>query len=205
MRYYPWLVDNEDDTFAWVLDTPRELMEKDYLLHEGIPCKDWFPERQVFDISKDRGSRLTDCIPNRDKLLIVSEKLKAFLESHAPDDPIEFLPVQLRNPNKKLVTAPYFIANLLGSVPCVNKSKSKFTMNAIDKEQVARFRHLSLDETKIPKEKKIFRLGEKMKLIIAREDLAKGILKAKCNGMMYIPMENYGAEFRPNEEDDEES
>jgi hypothetical protein len=204
MRYFPWLHDDEDDSFAWVMDTPKELMEKDYLLNEGTPCKDWFPEGLVFDLSKDRGSKLTDCVPNTDNFLIVSDKLKGVLESQAPEDAIEFLPVRLRNPKKKLVAAPYFIANLLGTVACMNKSKSKFTMNAIDKEQVSWFEHLVLDEKKIPKKKKLFRLEEKTTLLITREDLAREILKAQCNGMMFIPIEDYGEEFRSTEDEDDD-
>ncbi|WNG34740.1 hypothetical protein F0U61_14600 [Archangium violaceum] len=204
MRYFPWLHDDEDDSFAWIMDTPKELMEKDYLLHEGTPCKDWFPEGLVFDLSKDHGSKLTDCVPNTDNFLIVSEKLKGVLESHDKEDPIEFLPIRLRNPKKKLVAAPYFIANVLGAVPCMNKSKSKFTMDAIDKEQVAWFEKLVLEEKKIPKKKTLFRLGEKTTLLITREDLAREILTAKCNGMMFIPMEDYGEEFRSDEEDENE-
>jgi hypothetical protein len=204
MRYFPWLHDDEDDSFAWIMDTPNELMEKDYLLRKGNPCKDWFPEGLVFDLSKDHGAKLTDCIPNTDRLLIVSEKLKGVLESQAPEDPIEFLPIRLRNPKKKMVAAPYFIANLLGTVPCLNKSMSKFTMNAILKNQVSWFEHLVLDEERIPKKKKLFRLEEKTTLIITREDLAREILKTSCNGMMFIPVEDYGQEFRSNEGDKDE-
>ena len=207
MDYYPWLVDDEDESFAWNMDTPRELMEKDYLLHRGSSCRDWFPEGLVFDLSRDHGAKLTDCIPNTDSFLIVSEKLKELLETHAPDDPIEVLPVRLRNPRKKLVAAPYFIANVLGTVSCMNKSKSKFTMDSIIKDQVLWFERLVLDEKKIPKEKKLFRLAEKRTLFIIREDLAQKILHADCTGMMFIPMENYGEEFRSDDddEDDEES
>jgi hypothetical protein len=83
----------------------------------------------------------------------------------------------------------------------VNKSKSKFTMDAIDKEQADWFEHLVLDEKKIPKKKKLFRLEEKTTLLITREDLAREILKSKCDGMMFIPVEDYGEEFRSNAEE----
>ncbi|TFZ02001.1 imm11 family protein [Ramlibacter humi] len=204
MNYYTWLVDDEDDSFAWFLDTPKELMETDYLLRKGNPCKEWFTEGMVFDLSEERGSALTDAIPNTDRLLVVSEKLKDLLERHAPEDSIEFLPVRLRTPEGRLIPQAYFVANVLGTVACVNREESKFTMNAILKDQVGRFQHLVLDEPAIPDGKKIFRLAELRTLIIARQDLAQAIVDADCTGMLFIPLKDYGAEFRSDVTDDDE-
>ncbi len=196
MDYYPWLKDDEDESFAWIWGAPRELMETDYLLQRGTPCEDWFPKDLVFELSKDHGVKLTDSIPNTDQFLLVSEKLKGLLEQRAPGVSIEFLPIRLRNQKKKLVAKKYFLANVLGTVGCVDTERSDFKMSSIDKSQVHRFYRLVLDEKKIPDEARLFRLAEDTGQLIIREDLAQDILNADCTGMMFIPLEDFGAEFR---------
>ncbi|WP_157774697.1 imm11 family protein [Melittangium boletus] len=189
--------DDEDESFAW-LDSHRkeELDGKGYLLNEGVPCKDWFPEGLIFDLSKERGSKLTDSIPNTFALLVVSARLKGLLEKETPQGTIEFLPVRLRTPRKKVLDAPYFIANVLGTVACMDVKKSDFTMGRIIKDQVQHFRRLVLQEEKIPKNAKIFRLAERSRLILIREDLGQTIVDEDCTGMIFQELEDYGSEFR---------
>ncbi|OJH34180.1 imm11 family protein [Cystobacter ferrugineus] len=197
MSYYPWVNDEEDESFAW-LDSHRkeELDGKGYLLKEGVPCKDWFPEGLIFDLSKEGGSKLTDSIPNTSALLVVSEKLRGILERETAKGTIEFLPVRLRTPRKKVLDAPYFIANVLGTVACMDAKKSDFTMDPISKDQVHRFRRLVLQEKKIPKDTKIFRLAERSRLILVRENLGQTILDEDCTGMFFQELDDYGSEFR---------
>lgn len=197
MSYYPWVEDDEDDSLAW-LDSARkeELDGKEYLLNEGVPCKDWFPEGLVLDLAKDGGSKLADSIPNTWSLLVVSAKLKGLLEKHAPKNPIEFLPVRLRTPRKKVLEAPYFIANVLGSVPCMDAKKSDFVMDTIIKDQVAYFRRLALQEKKIPKDAQLFRLAEHTPLILVREELGQTIIDEDCTGIIFQDLDDYGSEYR---------
>jgi hypothetical protein len=196
MEYYPWLADDEDDSFAWIDDTPKELMGKEYLLKKGVPVLDWFPSGVVYEVAKEYGTKLTDSIPNTLRMLFVSQRLKELLEERARDNVIEFLPVRLKN-RKKLVDKQYYIANVLSSIECMDRKKSDFKMNPILKDQVSRFRRLALDEKKIPKNTKLFRLAERTSLILVRQDLAHAILDADMSGMMFIPLASYGAEFRP--------
>ncbi|KFA88496.1 imm11 family protein [Archangium violaceum] len=197
MSYYPWVNDSENESFAW-LDAYRkeELEGRGYLLKEGVPCKEWFPEGLIFDLSKERGSKLTDSILNTSALLVVSAKLKGILERETLKGTIEFLPVRLRTPRKKVLDTPYFIANVLGTVACMDAKKSDFTMDTIVKDQVQRFRRLVLQEKKIPKDAKIFRLAEQSRLILVREDLGQTILDEDCTGMFFQELDDYGSEFR---------
>ncbi|RKH68641.1 imm11 family protein [Corallococcus llansteffanensis] len=197
MSYYPWVDDDEDESFAWMEPLRKDPFEGNgYLLKEGVPCKDWFPEGLIFDLSKERGSKLTDSIPNTSALLVVSAKLKGILEKETPQGTIEFLPVRLRTPRKKTLDTPYFVANVLGTVACMDAQKSDFTMDSIIKDQVHRFRRLVLQEKKIPKDAKLFRLAEKSRLILIREDLGQIIIDEDCTGMIFQELGDYGSEFR---------
>ncbi|WP_141589655.1 DUF1629 domain-containing protein [Myxococcus sp. AB056] len=197
MSYYPWVDDDEDESFAW-LDSSRkeELDGRGYLLTEGIRCEEWFPKGLVFDLSKEGGSTLTDSIPNSFAMRVVSEKLKGILEEETPAGSIEYLPIRLRTPRKKVLTTPYYIANVLGTVACMDAKKSDFSMNAILKNQVLHFRRLVLNEKKIPKDVKIFRLAEQTRLILVRGDLGQRLVDEDCLGVLIQELEDFGSEFR---------
>lgn len=196
LRYFPWVNDDEDDAFAWVTKKSDFLMRcmDSYLLHEGVSVKSWFPTDSVFQLSDDYGVKLTDAIPNTLHLLIISEKLKGVLEQKSGAD-IEFLPVHIRNHKGCIIDAPYFIANPLGTVECVDEARSKFRRSSIRPDQVFRFYRLALDAAKIPPDAKLFRLKEQNDLIIIRQDLADDILRAGCDGMLFQLMESYGEEW----------
>ena len=196
MNFYPWEDDEDDDSLAWIEENPDKLDQQMYKLKDGIPCADWFPPGQIFKLASGRGIRLADSIPNVLALVFASAKLKALLEKDS-DARFEFLPIQIRDLKKRIVKAPYHIANLLDIVECVDKKRSDFEMQLIIKDQVDHFRRLVLDERKIPKGKKIFRLAEKTRLIIVREDLMQAIRDSGCTGAAFRNIEDFGALFRP--------
>lgn len=196
MTYYPWVNDDEDDSFAWISKKSDFLMQcmDSYLLREGVSVKSWFPTDTVFQLDDSHGIKLTDSIPNTLHLLIVSEKLKHALEEKS-GAVIEFLPVKIRNQRGRVVQEPYFIANIVGTLECVDRERSKFDTSSIRPDQVFTFFRLALDAAKIPPDTKLFRLKEKSNLVIVREDLADDILRAGCDGMLFQEMEDYGREW----------
>ena len=200
MKYYPLVKDNRDNSFAWLSETlPEELRENSWKLMLGIPVKDWFPENVIFDLSVNDGIQLTDFIPSVHQIMVVSERLKDILQATGED--FEFFPVRIRNHKKRIVEKQYYLANLIGSLECVDREKSEFFINHIRKDQIFRFQRLVLDESKIPDGKSIFRLGEQTEQIMVNEPLALKIVKeVKCNGLMFRILESFGAEFRGRED-----
>jgi hypothetical protein len=196
VTYYPWVRDDEDDSFAWITKDSDFLMHcmDSYLLHEGVAVKSWFPTDTIFQLAEHHGSKLTDSIPNTLHMLIVSEKMKEALEEKSGAE-IEFLPVRIRNQRGRVVQEPYFIANVVGTVECVDRERSKFWCSEIRPDQVFHFYRLALDAEKIPPNTRLFRLKEKSNLVIVREDLADAILHAGCDGMIFQEMDDYGREW----------
>lgn len=196
MEYRPWLVDEDDDALAWIEDAPDDIDDEIFRLFEGAPARGWFPPGVVFDLHKESGLKLADAIPNTLALLVLSQRLRDALLKELGPRAVEFLPVRVRNQKKKPVPGPYFVANVLDSVACMDARKSQFRMNPVLKDQVQTFMRLALDERKIPEDKRLFRLGEQMRLIIVRADLAAALSPA-FTGMRFPRMEDYGAEYRP--------
>lgn len=200
MFYYPWGQDEDDDSLAWIEKHPDEIRKKIYRLNKGMSVNhwnqgDWFPDDIIYDISPDKGIKMADAVPNYSSLLFVSECLKCLLEKES-DANFEFLRIGVRNKKGHTIKEDYFIANLLDSVECVDKGKSDFRMDSIIKSQVDIFKLLVLDESKLEKNIKIFRLKEKMNLIIIREDLAQKIKDEGCTGVAFSNLDEYGIRYR---------
>jgi hypothetical protein len=193
--YYPWC-DDQDESFAWIVETPKEIDDDEWRLGEGKPAASWFPKEVTYRLEKEGGVKVGDYIKNASRLLFVSARLKEFLEKNASESRIEFFPVKIRNHKGRLIDKPFFIANPIGAVACLDQEKSDFRWGAIAKDQVDRFRRLVLDESKIPRDLKLFRLAEQTNLVIVRRDLAQDIVDNDFTGMFFMEMEDYGMEWR---------
>lgn len=192
--FYPWK-HIKDSELACFDEVPENIRKKDYLLNKGQSCSEWFPGQVCFEINKGVGIKLSDSIPNRVLLLIVSDKLKHILEAEASCE-IEFLPINIVDHEKSPLQADYYIANVLSSIRCMEATTSDFVPSAMDKSQVHHIKRLVLDESKIPEKANIFRLGEEMDTVLVRGDLANLITSAECNGMRFIDLEDYGKQYR---------
>ena len=195
MKYHP-LVDHFDKSFAWMSDVLPDEVEEilDYIAF-GESLKKHFPNDVTFNLSKQGGVKLTDYIPNNNAMLVVSEKLKDLLAKTGED--FEFYSVNIRDKKGRLVEKPYYLAQLVGSLPCLDWKNSDYENNDLIEGQVLYFRRLVLDAEKIPKNKHIFRLGEKEELIIVSHDLGYEIYRThNCRGMIFQVIEEYGKEFR---------
>ncbi len=195
MNYYPWVVDDSDRSFAWIDDFPKGISKKRYLLDKGVSIKEWFPENLIIDLEKGKGTKLADAIPNYDEFLVISERLKAILKDKSGAH-FEFFPVRIRPQKGRMLDSPYLIANRLDTIECVDIKKSDFIMDAIIKSQVDYFKRLIINKKKIPRKTKIFRLKEKTNLILIDYELSEEIIKAKCTGMIFQEIDDYGSIFR---------
>lgn len=197
--YLPW-VDSNDRTFAMISESlPTELSDLSGKFNgNDKSLRGLFPEDVVLDLSRAGGIKLGDFVRNTDHMLIVSEKLKTILERNSPD--FEFYPVSIRNHKKRIEKKAYFFAHLLCSVPCIDAEASEVRWSHLDETQARRIPRLVLDVAKIPRDKKIFRLGEMKSLILVRRDLAREIYREhECTGMVFMKIELYGEQFRKEE------
>ena len=194
MNYFPW-EDDEDEDLAHINKIPIEINEDLWKLDEGISCKDWFPDELTFELNPNYGMKLGDSIPNSLSIKVISEKLKMLLEENCNN--FEFFPVDIINPKGKKTRKAYYVANLIGTLHCMDLNKSQYRYSNLDKGQMARISELSLDESKIPKGTQIFRLGEMTELLIVADPLAEIISdKNKCTGIFLTYLEDYGLEYR---------
>jgi hypothetical protein len=198
MEFAPWIHDATDQNLAWLYEkAPDILAPNSWRWYTGESLASWFPDDVTFDFSKNHGIQLADSIPNTQSCLVVSEKLKALLAVSGAS--FEFFPVKIRDRKKKVVPESYYLANLVGVLSCMDKGKSDFSLSNID-GQVRRFRHLVLDNSKIPEGTQVFRLADMSHLYLVCCDLAVKIKRQEmCTGMRFLHLEDYGKEWRTSE------
>jgi hypothetical protein len=195
MSFYVWVYNAADPSFAWIDELPSGIAEKGYLLNEGEPCAGWFPSDAQLGISSEYGIKLPDAIPNTALIHVISDRLRKILEERSGAS-IEFLPVRILDKKQRPDKRAYHVMNLLDSIACVNRSRSDYDASHILKNQIARFRRLVLDESRLSPQAKLFRLTDMPDLVIVREDLATEIQAARCTGMTFQPIDEYGSEYR---------
>ena len=195
-KFFVWMDEPSDDSFAWVEPLRHPKLEgRSFELHEGHPLQGWFPRDLTVSLRDGRGTRLVDHLPNPSRVLCVSDKLRVLLAERSGAS-IEFLPLTLQSPSGKSLPERYFLANVLGTLACMDAQRSEFRMNAITKTDIFRFYRLVLDLARVPQEVKLFRLAEKPSVVLVRDDLVKEIRAAGGLGMRFSSLDNYGSEFR---------
>ncbi len=161
-------------------------VENDYKLTEGTRMEGDFPPSVELSIAPDSGNIISDFVDNIDSLIIPSEEAKALLVKEGlTEEYVEYLPFTLKNKNGRVVDSTnYYIANLLRAVDCLDREKSDYA--STNSGEIVVVRTLYLDETKIPDDANLFRLGECPEIIIIRSDLMKSIEAAGFTGISVL-------------------
>jgi hypothetical protein len=172
--------------------TALQGVEDDYELLEGISRINGFPEDAYFNMDDDfpRNLQLEDFLLNENSLLVISDRLKAFLEAKKLKNN-EFLPVHVVNHKGRKVREPYYIFHQVELQDCIDVSKSDLILNAIDPETFSFVYKLIIDETKIDPDVTVFRMKRYAELPIFKRDLAEGIQSEGFTGIRFGEIEDW--------------
>jgi hypothetical protein len=167
-------------------------VEDDYELLKGVSRKADFPARAHFRMSKDfpRNLQAKDFLVNENKLLVVSARVKDFLESQNLDGN-EFLPVGVINHKGRKLEEKYFIAHQLGLQDCIDTKKSGAKPNAIDPSTFVYLLRLVIDENKVDGRRRLFRMAKYADLALFERSLAEQIQAEGFTGIQFIELKNW--------------
>lgn len=141
-----------------------------------------------FEMSRRLGGKLVqDCVENTLGYTIVSERVRAVLESHA-STPIEFLPLHIRNHKGRREPQTFFIVNVLGQVSCADRARSQYIESAMRPGQFCDLTKLFLDPERVDAKRNIFRLAELPRVILVRSDLADLLRHSGVTGLELLPL-----------------
>lgn len=164
----------------------------DFRLDQGIPVAHDWPEDAHFKMSDNfpKDVLLEDYVRNGSNALVVSERLKALLESeHAPA--VEYLPVTIFNHKGRKEKPPYFVVNCIAHQDCIDLGKTVATRNKIDPDILSDVQNLTIDPKRVAPELLLFRMKEYPFIDVYRERLAEKIKAAKLTGVKFVKPEEW--------------
>lgn len=173
-------------TNVYVSDIPAGLTRK-YQLLKGISRRQDWPDDLALQFTKNRpeGMNLTDWVGNQFGWLLVSDRFKRLLEeSGAPD--VEYLPVKMTNHKGRIAAEDCWIVNMLNLKEAVDRGRSVFDVDAADEDLIFSFDKLVLRDDVIASGPVIFRLKERPRLVLVRQDLAERIQQERLTGLLLV-------------------
>jgi hypothetical protein len=167
-------------------------VDEEWKLTKGTPLADGFPQNAVFRMDPEfpNNTVMTDSLRNTDLLIVGSLKLAQFLQSRQANG-LEYLPVAIANPKKKIVSKDYCIIHPTDPVDCLDVAKSGARWSKIDKQSINAVKKLVLQEDKIDPKREVFRLQSFFDVILVKRDLAEAMDAQGFTGIRWIEPENY--------------
>lgn len=161
-------------------------VEDDYELHQGISRAQMWPSDAHFEMNEAYPDRLQleDVVFNRNNVLVISEKLRAFLEADVLKNN-EALPVRLINHKGRTVDEPFFILHQLELQDCIDLAESEVRRNPLDTDSFMSVKKLVIDEGKVDPEVRLFRMARYPALPLFRRDLADDIQESGFTGIEF--------------------
>ncbi|NTX60212.1 hypothetical protein HUA74_06025 [Myxococcus sp. CA051A] len=155
---------------------------------EGVPTRHLYPAALDFHMSRRMGGKVvTDCLRNTLGYLFVSARFRHVLESSAGVD-IEYLPLRLINHKGRRQPGEFFIANVLGTLDCMDMQRSEYEPSALRKGEVFGLRKLELEVGRIEPSRNMFRLTTMPRLILVRQELVRAMEQAALTGVAVSPV-----------------
>jgi hypothetical protein len=119
--------------------------------------------------------------------VLVSGKLRAFIEQALPDHTLEFLQVSILNHKGRVASDDYFILHPLGTIDCIDIDKSKVRWNPLKKKVIDACKGLVFQPEGVPANVKLFRPQYWGFNIMATEEFAEQLGAAGFTGLRFIP------------------
>lgn len=151
-----------------------------------------FPGDVKFRMDPDapRDTILTDFLQNIHSLLIVSRRLKEFLENRGVKA-VEYLPVTILNHKGKVASSDYFIVHTVDDIDCLDLAQSGPRYSSIRKESIDRVERMVLDPTRVSPERELFQVKNLDGFTFATRALADAITREKFTSIEWLPIEDY--------------
>jgi len=167
-------------------------VDEQFQLPKGVSRAATFPPDAAFTMDPDfpDDTGLTDNLVNTDRLVIVSARLKAFLESQRLPK-VEYLPVAILNHEGRPASREYFIVHPIDLSACVDMQRSGVEWSAIDPTSIDTVTSLAIDETSLDPAVTLFRPKPFYDVVLIRRRLADAIDAQGFSGMRWIELSSY--------------
>ncbi|HEX5747390.1 MAG TPA: DUF1629 domain-containing protein [Archangium sp.] len=181
MSKYFIMTTRRHDDFTAIMAYPRAMThihKPSYGIRMGADYKAAYP----FEMDPEStGLKIADVIHNTVGYLMVSARMKAFLEQHTKAE-IEFLRFTLMNHKGRVESDDCYIVNVIGAHDWLDMEKTEGQRHPLEQERFTRLKRLILHEDRIDPETNLFRVSAAPGLLLVREDLKAKIEAAGFTG-----------------------
>lgn len=167
-------------------------VERRWELSEGIPRAANFTGDATLSMD-DRypyNMLLADNLLNKNDLIVVSGRLKRFIETRAVPD-VEYLPVTILDHKGRVAEKDYFVVHPVNPLDCLDLANSEPRWSAIDTTRIKELKKFVLDESRLDPRRKLFRpKGFNLVTLVSR-DLAAEIDAEKFVGVQWLDLSRF--------------
>ncbi len=188
-----WILSNEfenEDTDADLTGEIPFIEKTGIYFDNGISLSTNKLPKMTLTINEDsRLGRMTDhlCISEANGL-VFSSKIRNIINDLNIEN-IEYFNFEIVNPATEEIYSDYKIANVVGLVDCIDLEKSDLTF--FESGNIQFFDDLVFDESKIPKELKIFRISNYKVITVVHDSVKKAFEEADVTGCRWYKPEDY--------------
>jgi hypothetical protein len=155
---------------------------------EGSRVGSRYPSGVRFQMAAEvAGLQVTDVLRNALGYLMISSKLKNLLEKHSTAE-IEFLPFTLLNHKGRVAARECHIANVIGTVECVDLARTEGSPSEIDPGEMLRITRLHLLPERIVPARDLFRIASQPRTLLVREDLRQVLEAEGITGARFLAL-----------------
>lgn len=165
--------------------------KRSYRLKRGVSLVDEWPDDVEMDMNEDHPDDLllVDSLFNIKSLLVVSARIKEFLESQDIAD-AELLPINIKNHKGRYIEEDYFVLNLATHVDCLDEEASQAEASSMTKN-IKAVKGLVLKQTELLQNRKLFRLSSYGVPTIVHKDLASEMDAQGFTGIKWGKLEDF--------------
>lgn len=174
MAYYEIFVtgDDQDKELAFVEQEPENLGGFGFLLAEGEPTDEIFPDEpaKIYLDPYSRGLRFPSLLGNSLGYLMVCSAIKEIIARHDVA-PVEIRPVVIHNHKRRVHTSDFWVINPLATVNCLDRQHSKILYSKADPKAIVAIEEMVFLSHMIEKAPDLFRIPERRGSYFASERL----------------------------------
>jgi hypothetical protein len=167
-------------------------LEKTFRLNNGTPLAEGFPAGVSFHMDPDFPNDLliVDNVLNADMVIVASRRLCEAVQALVPTG-VEYLAVNIVDHKGRVASTDHSIIHPVHPVDAIDKDQSVFETNILDDDDIESFEKLVVDETRIPQDRKLFRLRGFWGMTLVQRDVAKALDQQQFRGLGWQRLEDY--------------
>lgn len=166
-------------------------LKRSYRLKRGVSLMDDWPDDVEMEMNEDHPDDLllVDSLFNIKSLLVVSERIKGYLDSQDIAGS-ELLPINIKNHKGRYIDDNYFVLNLATHVDCLDAEASHAEVSTMTKN-IKAVNGLVLRQTEALQGLKLFRLSSFGVPTIVHKDLALDMDAQGFTGIKWGKLEDF--------------